>query len=199
MKRLIRLLWNCVICVGMGPAAAFALSPATDETLLCMDLYVVTGKITSAINRDCRLNSGPRPCPDQWTGRHELELTIVITGILGVHADRLVQPKYAIRVGQTVRTMLRAQVWSFREENFSATLPPSFMLPPEKLLPQGWIDAGYVGPEFIFTGAFSNLPPAQFASERAANRAPHAKAWSPDKKAWMMETMMKSPDCLTPL
>ena len=166
-------------------SAAQALQPVTKEQLLCSGAYIFTGRVLSAVNKDCRLTKSAAECSSAQ--KNNIELEVVITGILGLRPE-LASPAIALRVGQTIRPMTLAQVSPYYKEAYDERSGPDFNAPYDAIVPEERVNSAYVGQELLFSGGPSVV-----------------RTWSLDGVRWAKETMTSGTrmsersSCHTPL
>lgn len=174
MRRYLRSVAGAMVAMAVGAGVAYADSTATPEQMLCSSHYIFVGRVLSAVNEDCRLKASSKHSCSLTSPRNEVLLKIVVTGIYGVRSDLPAKPGNMLRVGQTIDPMTRTRVFPFNKEKFAHQGGLAFAAPYDAVLPDDWIRAAYVDQEFIFSGSPSWV-----------------LAWSPEKKAWALETMRR--------
>jgi hypothetical protein len=166
-------------------SVAQALQPVTKEQLLCSGPYIFTGRVLSAVNKDCRLTKSAAECSKAQ--KNNVQLEVVITRILGVRPE-LANPTVALRVGQTIRPMTEAQVSPYYNEVYDDWSGPNFKGPYDSILSDEQVNAAYVGRELLFSGGPSVV-----------------RTWNLDGVRWARETMRSGTQmperssCHTPL
>lgn len=184
MKNGIRWFALVVVSAVVVSSAALALQPVTKEQLLCSGPYIFTGRILSAVNKDCRLTKAAAECSQAQ--KNGVQLEVVITRILGIRPE-LASPAVALRVGQTIRPMTVAQTSPYYKEAYDDFSGPNFMGPYDALLSDERVNSAYVGRELLFSGG-----PAV------------VRTWNLDGVRWAQDTMAigtRTPErsCHTPL
>jgi hypothetical protein len=176
-----------LVCLSalVSSSAAPALQPVTKEQLLCSGPYIFTGRVLSAVNKDCRLTKSAAECSSAQ--KNNIQLEVVVTRILGVRPE-LANPAVALRVGQTIRPMTEAQASPYYKEAYDNWSGPNFNAPYDAILPDERVKSAYVGRELLFSGGPGVV-----------------RTWSLDGMRWAQETMTsgtrmpeRSP-CHTPL
>jgi hypothetical protein len=165
-------------------AAVQALQPVTKEQLLCSGPYIFTGRVLSAVNKDCRLTRSAAACSSAQ--KNDIQLEVVVTRVLGIR-PQLANPAVALRVGQTISPMTAAQVSPYYNGPYDDWSGPNFKGAYDAILSDERVNLAYVGQELLFSGG----PGA-------------VRTWGLGGVRWAQDTMTagtQAPDrsCHTPL
>ncbi|WP_428682451.1 hypothetical protein [Reyranella sp.] len=171
----------CGLSLLLGTGAAGAMTPVSPEQILCSGDHIFVGRVTAVANRDCRLGSDPVGCRQQR--RNDVELTIRVTRVMGA---RTTAPG-ELRVGQTIAARSFTYSSPHNTKKFTGQGALAFRARPEALLPEGWLQAAYVGQDFLFSG-----------------NAARVMVWPADGAAWAADSMIHPEkryggDCAVPL
>jgi hypothetical protein len=185
MKNGIRWLVGLAGLSSLIVSSVQALQPVTKEQLLCSGPYIFTGRVLSAVNKDCRLTKPAAECSSAQ--KNNIQLDVVITRILGIRPDSA-SPAVALRVGQTIRPLTEAQVSPYYKEAYDDWSGPNFNAPYDALLSDEQVNSAYVGRELLFSGGPRVV-----------------RTWSLDGVPWAQDTMTagtrtsERSSCHTPL
>lgn len=173
-----------VFAVGVGVGPTAALTPISPEQILCTGDYIFAGRVTAVKNKDCRLSPSPETCKQDRS--NDVELAITVTRVMG--ARKSVQ---GLRVGQTITAQSSTTTSPHNTAKFSGQGSLAFRADYDSLLPDAWLQAAYVGQDFIFSGN----------PTRASARL---MVWPSDQADWARDAMTRPEklyggDCALPL
>lgn len=168
--------------VAVGPTAA--LTPISPEQILCTGDYIFAGRVTAVKNTDCRLSPAPETCKQDRS--NDVELTLTVTRLMGAR-----KTAQGLRVGQTITARSSTYASPYNTAKFSGQGTLAFRADYDSLLPDSWLQAGYVGQDFIFSGNPTRVPA-------------RVMVWPPDQTDWAHDAMTRPEklyggDCALPL
>ncbi len=171
----------CGLSLLLGIGSAGAMTPVSPEQILCSGDHVFAGRVTAVANRDCRLGPDPVGCKQERT--NDVELTIRVTRVMGTRKTAT----GGLRAGQTIAAQSFTYSSPHNTKKFTGQGSLAFRAPQDALLPANWLQAAYVGQDFIFSG-----------------NATRVMVWPADRAAWAADSMIHPEkryggDCAVPL